>query len=120
MAGFLLDTNHLSEALQHSAWTRHLHLDSAPPSANSCLQMVKMCIFLEEFGPLRQFPWRAEGGDALRKSLTPAFFWPSANSLAWREGGGIAYVACVCKTRRRNAIHFRTLPTDGRGLRRCG
>ena len=31
------------------------------PSAKCRFRIVKMCVFLEEFDPLRQFYWRAEG-----------------------------------------------------------
>src|SRR5438034_1906167 len=58
--------------------------------------MVKMCIFLEEFDPLRHLSWLAEGGGGARKRLTCALFWPSANSLAWREGGCSPRVSRVC------------------------
>src|SRR5438105_4404607 len=54
-----------------------------------------MCIFLEEFDPLRHLSWLAEGGGGARKRLTCALFWPSANSLAWR-GGGAARLCRVC------------------------
>jgi hypothetical protein len=36
--------------------------------------------------PFRQFIWRAEGGDAIRKCLTGALFWHSATNLPWRNG----------------------------------
>src|SRR5260370_3956257 len=32
------------------------------PSAKCRFRIVKMCVFLEEFDPLRQFYWLAEGG----------------------------------------------------------
>src|SRR6267378_191534 len=76
-----------------------------PISAKWRLQMVKMCIFLGEFDPLRHLSWLAEGGGGARKRLTSAVFWPSANSLAWREGGAARVCRVrVCKTRRRRAI----------------
>jgi hypothetical protein len=40
-----------------------------PPSAKYRFQMVKMCIFLEEFDPFRHFYWRAEGGSRGKKKL---------------------------------------------------
>jgi hypothetical protein len=58
---------------------------TATLSAKGCFLMIKLCGFLEEFDPLRQFSWRAEGGGAMKKCLTPASFWPSANRLAWRK-----------------------------------
>jgi hypothetical protein len=67
-----------------------------------------MCIFLEEFDPVRQLIWRAEWGRVMRKRLSFALFWHSANGFPWRNGGRLPiYNACVCKTRKRNAIYFR-------------
>src|SRR6266849_9063178 len=44
--------------------TAGLHFGPATPSAKWSFQIVKMCIFLEEFDPFRQLCWRAEGGVA--------------------------------------------------------
>jgi hypothetical protein len=58
----------------------------------------------------------------VKSCLTSALFWPSANCLAWRvatgdslwrEGGCIPHMSCVCKTRRRRAIHFLKLHVQG-------
>ena len=44
------------------------------PSAKCRFRIVKMCVFLEEFDPLRQFYWRAEGGCLVEKMLDIRYF----------------------------------------------
>jgi len=70
--------------------------------------------------PVRQFELAGGGGRAARKSKTPVSYFPSANSLAWREWGVqsryvVCVCVCVCKTRRRRAIHFLKRLTRGSG-----
>ena len=57
-----------------------------PPSAKCDGIMVNFPLFLEEFDPLRQLSWLAEGGGLMQRCMTSVLFWPSANSLPWRDG----------------------------------
>src|SRR5260370_18267420 len=59
------------------------------PSAKWRYRMVKKCVSLGEFDPSCQFHLAGGGGRAVTKSLTPAFFWPSANWLLLAGGAGI-------------------------------
>ncbi len=57
----------------------HINGNAIHPFRQTALGMAKICVFLEEFDPLRQFHWLAEGGGMMRKRLASALFWPSAN-----------------------------------------
>jgi hypothetical protein len=100
------------------ARTAGLHLDRRPSPPSRASQGSRCAYFSRNSTHSANCHWRAEGGGAMKKCLTPAFFWPSANEFPWREGGCILRMPRVCKTRRRRAIHFLKLLTRGSaGLR---
>jgi hypothetical protein len=49
-------------------------------------QKVKISLFPRETDPSRQLHWRAEGVARGIPCMTFAYFWPSANCMAWRSG----------------------------------
>jgi hypothetical protein len=72
---------------------------------------------------IRPLPPIAVGGRrgvAVRRSQTPAFFWPSANSLPWREGGGAdPRISCVCVGRAMQSILNESGRPNHRAPLRC-
>jgi hypothetical protein len=65
---------------------RRPRLGPRPPPPSDATEWSKRAFLSGNLTPSANCLWRAEGGGEARKSQTPAFFWPSANSLAWREG----------------------------------
>jgi hypothetical protein len=72
----------------------------APPSANQRFQHGQDVHISRGIRPLLTPFRQLQLAGAMRRSWTPAFFWPvaqSASSLGWREGVvHDAYVVCVC------------------------
>jgi hypothetical protein len=72
-----------------------------------------MCIFLEEFDPFRQFSLAGGGGWRGEKKLDSCVLLALRQfpRLAGRGAyPGMPLCVCVCKTRRRRAMHFLKLP----------
>ena len=71
------------------------------PSAKCDGIMVNFPLFLEKFdlsAPFRQLSWLAEGGGLMQRCMTSVLFWPSANSLPWRDGSWFKNSIIFCPT----------------------
>ncbi len=66
----------------HKGSTLHFFSRNLTPSAN-CL-------------------WRAEGDGLMQRYMTSVLFWPSANSLPWREGSWVQKLIIILSDLPRN------------------